>query len=75
MDSVERTTLPKRGLPMIARPLRYLETAAQLRDMADQMRWAESRDHLLHLAEHFAELAEPATNGAGALATEPGSPT
>ena len=74
MDSVERTTLPRRGLPMIARAVRYLETATQLRDMADHMRWAESRDHLLHLAEHFAELAEPTTNGAGALATEPGSP-
>jgi hypothetical protein len=35
------------------------ETAAELRDMADQMRWAENRDHLLNLAEHFADLADP----------------
>jgi hypothetical protein len=27
--------------------------------MADQMRWAENRDHLLNLAEHFADLADP----------------
>jgi hypothetical protein len=60
---------------MMARAVRYLKTAAQLRDMADQMRWAENRDHLLQLAEHFSELAEPTTNGAGALATESGSPT
>jgi hypothetical protein len=60
---------------MLARPLRYLETATQLRDMADQMRWAENRDHLLLLAEQFAELAEPTTNGAGALAAELGSRT
>jgi len=44
---------------MMTRPLRYRETAAELRDMADQMRWAENRDHLLNLAEHFADLADP----------------
>ena len=60
---------------MTARPLRYLETAAQLRDMADQMRWAGNRDHLLHLAGQFAELAEPRTNGAGALLAQSESPT
>ena len=60
---------------MTARPLRYLETAAQLRDMADQMRWAGNRNHLLHLAEHFCELAEPTTNEAGALPVESGALT
>ena len=60
---------------MTARPLRYLETAAQLRDMADQMRWAGNRNHLLHLAEQFAELAEPMTNEAGALPVESGALT
>ena len=43
----------------MTRPLRYRETAAKLRDMADQMRWAENRDYLLNLAERFADLADP----------------
>jgi len=44
---------------MMTRPLRYRETAAELRDLADQMRWAENRDRLLNLAERFADLADP----------------
>jgi len=59
----------------MTRPLRYHATAAQLRDLADQMRWAENRDHLLHLAEHFAELAEPMGDDAGALAKSQGAAT
>jgi hypothetical protein len=53
---------------MITRPLLYRETATELRELADQMRWAENRDHLLHLAEQFAELGEPSANEAGARA-------
>ena len=52
----------------MTRPLRYRETAAKLRDMADQMRWAENRDYLLNLAERFADLADPANERTNATA-------
>ena len=52
----------------MASPLKYRENAAELRQLADQMRWAERRDHLLHLAEHFAELADLKSNVSGTLA-------
>jgi hypothetical protein len=71
-----RSELPtkQRGLSMMTRPLRYRVTAAELRDLAHQMRWAENRDHLLHMAEHFAELAELG-NELGARADASGAPT
>jgi len=34
----------------------YRETAAELRRLAEEMRWAENRDHLLDMAEQFNKL-------------------
>jgi hypothetical protein len=44
---------------MTSAPRRYRETAAELREVAEQMRWAESRDYLLRMAEKFSEMAQP----------------
>ena len=43
---------------MTSAPRGYRETAAELRELAEQMRWAESRDHLLRVAEKFSEMAQ-----------------
>src|SRR5438874_10293283 len=36
----------------------YRETAAELRRLAEEMRWAENRDHLLDMAEQFNKLGQ-----------------
>ena len=51
---------------MTARSQRYREAAAELRHLADQVRWAESRDHLLRTAEHLTEMAEQTRDQIGA---------
>lgn len=54
---------------------RYSNIAAELRELAGQMRWAENRDHLLQMAEKLTEMVEPTSDRSGAFLVPPVSPT